>query len=441
MTSNGQTENEQTNKWIKNGFGGNGTIRTGKYSAEETEAVKIAVVGYCAFKQISVARLCSECDHKAELKGAWMEIAKRLPHRSVQSVYRHGLRQLHPFKRGTWSEDEVQILIGSVAQYGKKWATIQTKLNRSADSCRDKYREIDDMFVRGRWKENETEQLKRLIREYLRVDPRADIKALGKMVDTERIKIPWSVISKQMGKRSRLSCFKKWQKMTGLFSPSDSSSSQRQQQQQQSTTTTGARDSSRARAGVVSTTSQHQQIEVGAVMLKSSGGDVGRINHSYNQQHRHHHVAPTLCSGHHAPTAGAAAANAIAMGLSGKSKIHSNSRVVAEDVKANSSEQQEESATAAAAEQDMDVYLLSELISFGVHRATDVAWEDLRSSDNAQERWYELLDEWQLSVMDDSLLALPISEVAQLILERKTSAQRAAETVEAVDLPPVPESL
>jgi len=201
-----------------------------------------------------------------------------------------------------------------------------------------------------------------------------------------------------------------------------------------------------AGAGVVSTTSQHQQIEVGAVMLKSSGGDVGRINHShsYNQQHRHHHVAPTLRSGHHAPTAGAAAANAIAMGLFGKSKIHSNSRVVAEDVKANSSEQQEESATAAAAaaaEQDMDVYLLSELISFGVHRATDVAWEDLRSSDNAQERWYELLDEWQLSVMDDSLLALPISEVAQLILERKTSAQRAAETVEAVDLPPVPESL
>jgi len=224
--------------------------------------------------------------------------------------------------------------------------------------------------------------------------------------------------------------------MTGLVSPSDSSLSQKQQQQQQSTTTAGAD------ADAVSTTFHHQKLEVGVAMLKSSGGDDERKNHphSYNQQHRHHHVASTLRSDHHAPTAGAAAANAIAMGLSGQSKMHSNNRVVAKDNKADSSERQEEAA-AAAADQDMDVYLLSELISFGVHRATDVAWEDLRSSDNAQERWYELLDEWQLSVMDDSLLALPISEIAQLILERKTSAQRAAETVEAVDLPPVPESL
>ena len=160
-------------------------------------------------KQITVARLCSECDHKAELKGAWMEIAKRLPHRSVQSVYRHGLRQLHPFKRGAWTEGEVEVLVAAVAQYGKKWAQIQVKLNRSADSCRDKYREMDDSYIRGRWQEKETEQLKRLIREYLRADPRADIKELGKMVETDQIKIPWSVISKRMGKRSRLSCFKK----------------------------------------------------------------------------------------------------------------------------------------------------------------------------------------------------------------------------------------
>ncbi|OEU18667.1 hypothetical protein FRACYDRAFT_150307, partial [Fragilariopsis cylindrus CCMP1102] len=209
------------NKWNRNGFGGDGAIRTGKYNKEETETVKRAVENYCAVKQISVARLCSECDHKAELKGAWMEIAKELPHRSVQSVYRHGLRQLHPFKRGTWSDEEVEILITSVTQYGKKWASIQTKLNRSADSCRDKFREIDDSYIRGRWKENETEQLKRLIREHLRTDPLADIKELGKMVESQHIKIPWSTISKRMGKRSRLSCFKKWQKMTGLFSASD----------------------------------------------------------------------------------------------------------------------------------------------------------------------------------------------------------------------------
>mmetsp|Transcript_10151 Transcript_10151/g.23060 ORF Transcript_10151/g.23060 Transcript_10151/m.23060 type:complete len:155 (+) Transcript_10151:784-1248(+) len=81
---------------------------------------------------------------------------------------------------------------------------------------------------------------------------------------------------------------------------------------------------------------------------------------------------------------------------------------------------------------DIDVYLLSQLVALDVSKASEIDWDEL---DDAQERWYRLLEEWQSSIMDDSLLALPISEIAQLILERKTNAQRAAETVEAVDLP------
>lgn len=190
--------------------------------------MRAAVEEYCNTKQITVSRLCSECDHKAELKGAWMEISKRLPHRSVQSVYRHGIRQCHPFKRGAWSEQEVATLQDMVTRLGKKWSAIQAKLNRSADSCRDKYREMSDEFVKGRWKEEETETLKQLIRDYLvqatngAMSYIQDMKDLGKFVEEHNIQIPFSTISKSMGKRSRLSCFKKWQKMTGLFSPMDS---------------------------------------------------------------------------------------------------------------------------------------------------------------------------------------------------------------------------
>lgn len=312
-------------------------------------------------KDISVHRLCSECDHKADLKGSWMEIAKCLPHRSVQSVYRHGLRQLHPFKRGAWSDEEVELLISSVALVGKKWAHIQSKLNRSADACRDKYREMDDSYIRGRWKENETEQLKRLIREYLRVDPRADIKDLGKMVETEQIKIPWSVISKRMGKRSRLSCFKKWQKMTGLFSPCD----------------------------------------------------IPRLGGGSNKTAQHAGTDPP--------------------GVAEKVGTDDNE----EDARVGASADGKESSVAIVDDgSDIDVFLLSELVSLDVTKASAVNWEDLRV-DNAEERWYELLEEWQSSIMDDTMLALPVSEIAQLILHRKTSAQRAAETVEAVDLPVV----
>eukprot|EP00522_Entomoneis_paludosa_P014476 CAMPEP_0172439974 /NCGR_PEP_ID=MMETSP1065-20121228/795_1 /TAXON_ID=265537 /ORGANISM="Amphiprora paludosa, Strain CCMP125" /LENGTH=350 /DNA_ID=CAMNT_0013188747 /DNA_START=50 /DNA_END=1102 /DNA_ORIENTATION=- len=216
-----EEDKDQYNKWNKNGFGEPVAKQSGKYSKEESEQVRKAVEEFCAAKQISTARLCSECDHKADLKGAWMEIAKRVPHRSVQSVYRHGIRRLHPFKRGAWSDAECNMLVDLVTRLGKKWSTIQGKLNRSADSCRDKYREMSDEFVKGRWKDQETEILKNLIREQVGVSPQMDMNEVGIIVEEQNIQIPWSVISKRMGKRSRLSCFKKWQKLIGAVPAGD----------------------------------------------------------------------------------------------------------------------------------------------------------------------------------------------------------------------------
>lgn len=381
-----ESTSSNTNNWSKNGFGQKAKQSSGKFSKEESEIVRKAVEDYCAVKQISVARLCSECDHKAELKGSWMEIAKRLPHRSVQSVYRHGLRQLHPFKRGAWTEEECESLVDLVQRMGKKWAAIQAKLNRSADSCRDKYREMSDDFVRGRWKENETEALKRIIREHLNADPTAKMKDLGKMVEREGIKIPWSVISKRMEKRSRLSCFKKWQKMTGLFSPSE--------QHKHPT-----KDGSTASDQQEPTSQAAEAPPVVAPRVKVEERPTKR-----------------RARGHTAAAAAAAAPSAPAV----------NNPIT--------------TTTTATASGDFDSVLLTELASLGVTRASDVSWEGMRL-DNAHERWNELFEEWQTQDgLDESTLTLPLSEVAQLMLDRKTSAQRAAETVEAVDLPN-PESL
>ncbi|CAJ1966858.1 unnamed protein product [Cylindrotheca closterium] len=360
MSNQGEEDDYVQNdsaKWAKNAYG----QKTGKFSKEESETVRKAVEEFCTLKEISVARLCSECDHKAELKGAWMEIAKQLPHRSVQSVYRHGLRQLHPFKRGAWTDEECELLVNLVQRTGKKWASIQQKLNRSADSCRDKYREMNDDYVRGRWKENETETLKKLIRDHLDADPNADIKMLGKMVENEGIKIPWSIISKRMGKRSRLSCFKKWQKMTGLYAASDPYKK--------------------------------------AIAADKQPQDVDDVK------------------------AGHAAATNVAVAAAAHLAVLPNP--------VPPSHQQTT---------DYDTFLLSELAQLNVTRASEINW-DLIRLEGAEERWNELVEEWQTSnVIDDSILSMPLSEIAQFMLERKTPAQRAAETVEAVDLPP-PEAL
>lgn len=60
----------------KNGYGAPVNKQTGKFTKQESEVVKKAIAIYCSAKGISTARLCAECDHKAELKGAWMEISK-----------------------------------------------------------------------------------------------------------------------------------------------------------------------------------------------------------------------------------------------------------------------------------------------------------------------------------------------------------------------------
>ena len=119
----------ESNRWAKN-FEGMApeTLSSGKFSKEESETVRRAVTEYCERRNITAGHLCSEqMDHKQECKGAWMEIARALPHRTVQSVYRHGLRQMNTFKRGAWSEEEVQALLDYVNEHGKKWSGLQVR--------------------------------------------------------------------------------------------------------------------------------------------------------------------------------------------------------------------------------------------------------------------------------------------------------------------------
>lgn len=205
-------------KWSKNGFGESISSSMGKFTPVESQDVKGAINAFCIKHEISPGKLCTDHLSKSkgndDVKGAWMEISRKLPHRTVQSIYRHGLRLMHPFKRGAWTEDESTKLLKMVAEIGKKWSHIQPILNRSADSCRDKHREFSQEYNKGRWKQSETESLVRHIQEVLKADSSVEIQELGQIVENRGVILPWSTISKMMGRRSRLSCFKRWQKLT-----------------------------------------------------------------------------------------------------------------------------------------------------------------------------------------------------------------------------------
>lgn len=298
------------NLWVRNGFGMvvERTKNNGKWTGEEIYLLEQSVQQYCAMRGISVSYLCSSDSKVSDGKdddgnngtsgmisnttsmgdnkrrGAWYEIAKALPHRSVQSIYRKGLRHLGPYHRGDWTKEEENLLLNLVQHYGKKWATVANKLKRSPDGCRDKYREMPERhgYINGRWLTEEIERLLLHVRDVLKVpssfplppsppastqhllcaedeknhaasssssdksnnekeqrpssaqqgvkessfDPyyvtpaqREYFSSFVKAIDQycnqqgKETTIPWSAVSKRMGNRSRLRCFRKWQKL------------------------------------------------------------------------------------------------------------------------------------------------------------------------------------------------------------------------------------
>eukprot|EP00904_Undaria_pinnatifida_P013038 jgi/Undpi1/8865/HiC_scaffold_25.g11327.m1 len=173
-------------KWGENGTG----MKQGKFSKAETNIIVDAVKVYAKNNDVSIERLCLEGGHKGDLKGAWLVIADCLPDRTVQSIYRHGIRQLHGMKRGPWSPLEVCTLQTLVSQHGNKWRTIEKSMGRSADTCRDKYREIIHLPGKGGG-------------------------AAPKLRGDEKIDVQWADVSRMVGTRNRIACQKKWEYLQG----------------------------------------------------------------------------------------------------------------------------------------------------------------------------------------------------------------------------------
>jgi hypothetical protein len=181
-----------------------------------------------------------------------------------------------------------------------------------------------------------------------------------------------------MTKRSRLSCFKKWQKMTGI------------------------------------TTSSVESLHLKTTIANPPTHDIFSNSSSSDTLPLPASASPSIPSTvRNAPTAGAAAAAA--------ARLHQPHQ-----------QQQQHNPS------DYDFYILSEISHSGVTLSSEVNWEAFSPLTDviALQRWEELLQEFHHEVHPDNIpLEFPMSEVARLLLDRKQQAKMAAETVEAVDLP------
>jgi hypothetical protein len=434
LNGNARSQEESTtkanggNKWNKNGLGQSINRSMGKFSAEESRLVREAIESYCKAHNITAARLCSETDNRTDsLRGAWMEISTCLQNRTVQSVYRHGLRLMHPFKRGVWTEEETTRLKLLVLTHGKKWAEIQSKLNRSADSCRDKYREFNNDYTKGRWQDEESKKLERFVREAMRVGDDVPMKELGRRVEEENIALPWNGISNKMGDRSRLSCFKRFQMLANIGPKVKLRRLKNSRNAPRATTQTAPPNAPLAAAHAAPV----QGSDGETFSTSSTTGSVAvatntKITSVIDQPITH--IPPVAAIPN--PTNSIAAAVAVDppslthISMSTPNPIHPEISIAVKSVLESNAE-------------DYDRILLNAVASSSYVTTSSINWSAFRYPvGNAEERWEELFDTFIENMEEEEVEALydqPVYEVARLMLASgEEQAEIAARTVEAV---------
>jgi len=302
---------------------------------------------------------------------------------------------MHPFKRGAWSEDETNELLLLVTTHGKKWSEIQTKLNRSADSCRDKYREFHMDYTKGKWQEAESTQLEMHVRAFLKVARDVPLGQLGRMAEEDAVNVPWSAISKKMKNRSRLSCFKRFQQITGMKKTNG-------MKRKRAPTTSSSSSTSTTAAG---------ETALPNITPAAAHAALYKIEDLTDPEQGVDH--PTMAMTTPNPI------QPVQVGLKLDS-LHPTSDTL--DVSS------------------YDRNLLHLLATSSHVRESDVAWKTIRHPlGNAKDRWQELLDKWieAFGVDEDEIMDRPIWEVAKMMMENEgveDQAEMAARTVEAVFL-------
>ncbi|GAB2289815.1 hypothetical protein Dimus_024122 [Dionaea muscipula] len=187
-----------------------GLIRGKRFSKEEDELVKKAVLDYIEMHCLGeegLQMVLNSRGHKG-MYGCWNEIAEALPWRHVVSVYSraHAL-----FERGEtrkWTQEELEMIRSRVEQEGASWKPLAVELGRYRFHVKDTWRRIKlANRKRGRWSQDEYQSLFDLVNMDLRMKLHAKKKTKHGML---RDNVSWTAISEKLSTRPVALCCIKW---------------------------------------------------------------------------------------------------------------------------------------------------------------------------------------------------------------------------------------
>ncbi|KAF8524606.1 hypothetical protein BU17DRAFT_30066, partial [Hysterangium stoloniferum] len=180
--------------------------KEGKFSAIEAHALKTGLDNYRMNHSLTDDELVNVIfsKRKEEHVTFWSEIAGCVPARPILAVYHYVQRKYNPRKgQGRWQAAEDNLLAEGVADFGQAWTKIAGRVGRTANDCRDRWRNhlsVRNTKVYGEWTKEEEEELTKIVKEFK--------EKTGNDTDND---IYWTEVSKRMGgKRSRQQCRIKW---------------------------------------------------------------------------------------------------------------------------------------------------------------------------------------------------------------------------------------
>ncbi|OWF56202.1 uncharacterized protein LOC110450538 [Mizuhopecten yessoensis] len=122
--------------------------------------------------------------------------------RTPESVMDRARKILPAWNTGPFTDKEERKLLKLVGEYGNQWTIIGFHLNRSRNSVLDHYRIIKDgQRKKGKWTEDETNDLLQVISEVMQVDD---------LLSLPHFNMPWNRIGQRMSNRNGKQCRSHW---------------------------------------------------------------------------------------------------------------------------------------------------------------------------------------------------------------------------------------
>ncbi|CAK7350716.1 unnamed protein product [Dovyalis caffra] len=190
--------------------GKDGLVRGKRFSPEEDEMVKEAVLNYINVHDLGAEGLnmVLNCKKHPAITHCWKEIGAALPWRPYKSVYYRAHILFERGQNSSWTPEEYELIRKFHEKHGADWKTLAEAMGKHRFHVKDTWRRIKLINMKkGKWSQDEYQSLFDLVNLDLRLKAFEERKTKHGML---RDNISWTAISEKLETRTDALCCQKW---------------------------------------------------------------------------------------------------------------------------------------------------------------------------------------------------------------------------------------